>query len=140
VIIVLDDYSASMNTAPVTIKGVCLDAGRRVLLCRNHRSEWELPGGRPELREAFSACLVREIEEETGLTVTEKRSVPGRISAETSGSSPTRHFRCYFRFPPPAAVSAATSMRLRVANAGSVIRSSSSLRPCFGRLDRARSA
>ncbi len=67
---VLGDHSSAENSAPVTIKGVCLDVDRRVLLCRNHRSEWELPGGRPQLGESFPACLVREVEEETGLTAT----------------------------------------------------------------------
>ncbi len=68
--IALGDHSPAENTAPVTIKGVCLDMERRVLLCRNHRSEWELPGGRPQIGESFAACLVREIAEETGLTAT----------------------------------------------------------------------
>jgi 8-oxo-dGTP pyrophosphatase MutT (NUDIX family)/GNAT superfamily N-acetyltransferase len=58
----------AINLAPVTIKGVCVDSARRVLLCRNNRGEWELPGGRPEHGENFPACLVREIWEETGLS------------------------------------------------------------------------
>jgi 8-oxo-dGTP diphosphatase len=45
----------------------------RVLLCRNHRGEWELPGGRPELGELFQDCAVREVREETGLDVTVDR-------------------------------------------------------------------
>ena len=55
--------------APLTVKGVCLDAGGRVLVCRNWRREWELPGGPPALGEELTACLVREIREETGLEV-----------------------------------------------------------------------
>jgi 8-oxo-dGTP pyrophosphatase MutT (NUDIX family) len=55
--------------APLSVKGVCLDAGGRVLVCRNWRREWELPGGRPELGEELPACLVREVKEETGLLV-----------------------------------------------------------------------
>jgi ADP-ribose pyrophosphatase YjhB (NUDIX family) len=54
---------------PVSIKGVCLDPDRRVLLCRNWRAEWELPGGRPEIGERFDRCLEREVVEETGLVV-----------------------------------------------------------------------
>jgi ADP-ribose pyrophosphatase YjhB (NUDIX family) len=54
---------------PVSVKGVCLDADRHVLLCRNWRAEWELPGGRPELGERFDRCLEREVVEETGLVV-----------------------------------------------------------------------
>lgn len=45
----------------------------RVLLCRNHRGEWELPGGRPEPGEPFEDCLVREVREETGLDVVVNR-------------------------------------------------------------------
>ena len=55
--------------APLSVKGVCLDAGGRVLACRNWRREWELPGGRPELGEELPACLAREVEEETGSQV-----------------------------------------------------------------------
>jgi 8-oxo-dGTP pyrophosphatase MutT (NUDIX family) len=55
--------------APLSVKGVCLDAGGRVLVCRNWRREWELPGGRPELGEELAVCLEREVLEETGLPV-----------------------------------------------------------------------
>lgn len=55
--------------APLSVKGVCLDSGGRVLLCRNWRREWELPGGRPRLGEELTACVVREVREETGLDV-----------------------------------------------------------------------
>jgi ADP-ribose pyrophosphatase YjhB (NUDIX family) len=51
----------------VSVKGVCRRADGRVLVCRNHRGEWELPGGRPEVGEVFQDCLAREIREETGV-------------------------------------------------------------------------
>ncbi|MGW3413730.1 NUDIX hydrolase [Streptomyces sp. NPDC000888] len=60
---------------PVSVKGVALDAHNRVLLLRNERDEWELPGGRLEigsLNESAAAddspesALEREIQEETG--------------------------------------------------------------------------
>ncbi|WP_406639199.1 NUDIX domain-containing protein [Amycolatopsis sp. WGS_07] len=53
---------------PVSIKGVLVREGR-VLLVRNERSEWELPGGRIELPETPEDCVAREIAEETGLQV-----------------------------------------------------------------------
>lgn len=54
---------------PVSVKGVVI-RDDRVLLLRNEREEWELPGGKLELGEDPSACVAREIAEEVGWTVT----------------------------------------------------------------------
>jgi 8-oxo-dGTP pyrophosphatase MutT (NUDIX family) len=56
-------------TFPVSVKGVVLRGGR-VLLLRNDRGEWELPGGRLEVGETPEQCVAREIAEETGWRVT----------------------------------------------------------------------
>lgn len=62
---------------PVSVKGVAVGSGRRVLLLENERGEWELPGGRLETGGPGGAAgddspehaLEREIREETGWVV-----------------------------------------------------------------------
>jgi ADP-ribose pyrophosphatase YjhB (NUDIX family) len=54
---------------PVSVKGVVV-RDRRVLLLRNERDEWELPGGRLRRGEEPAGCVVREIAREVGWNVT----------------------------------------------------------------------
>jgi 8-oxo-dGTP pyrophosphatase MutT (NUDIX family) len=54
---------------PVSVKGVLVRADR-VLLVRNDRAEWELPGGRLERGATPEQCVARQILQETGLPVT----------------------------------------------------------------------
>ena len=53
---------------PVSVKGVVIRDGR-VILLRNERDEWELPGGKLELSESPEQCLAREIAEELQLAI-----------------------------------------------------------------------
>lgn len=57
-----------MKPHPISVKGVVIADGR-VLLLRNERGEWDLPGGRPDAGEDHRAALRREVGEETGLDV-----------------------------------------------------------------------
>ncbi|PCF97383.1 NUDIX hydrolase [Vreelandella nigrificans] len=54
---------------PVSIKGVLVLPSDEVVLALNDRNEWELPGGRIEIGESSTDCLVREFKEELGIEV-----------------------------------------------------------------------
>ena len=53
---------------PVSVKGVLL-IEEKVVLVRNGRNEWELPGGRLELSETPEQALIREFDEELSIQV-----------------------------------------------------------------------
>jgi mutator protein MutT len=57
---------------PVSIKGVII-RNAQVILLKNDRAEWELPGGKLEPGEAPEGCVVREIAEELRLDVEVRR-------------------------------------------------------------------
>lgn len=57
----------------VSIKGVII-IDDEALLLRKASGAWDLPGGRLSMDETPKQCLIREIQEETGLTVK-----PGRL-------------------------------------------------------------
>lgn len=62
------DSSKPAALWPVSVKGV-LFIGAKVVLLKNERDEWELPGGRLEAGEEPSLCIIREISEELGVEV-----------------------------------------------------------------------
>lgn len=57
---------AQQTIQRITAKGIISQAGR-VLLVRDHRGKWELPGGRIEFGENPADALTRELREELGL-------------------------------------------------------------------------
>jgi 8-oxo-dGTP pyrophosphatase MutT (NUDIX family) len=66
---------ASVGDAEVLLfvgaRGVVFDeAGRLLLIQRSDNGRWALPAGAMEVGESITDCAVREVYEETGLTVT----------------------------------------------------------------------
>jgi 8-oxo-dGTP pyrophosphatase MutT (NUDIX family) len=62
--------NAGLPTKRVISQGLVRDERGRVLLCElTYKQEWDLPGGVVEVGEAPSIGLVRELEEELGITV-----------------------------------------------------------------------
>jgi 8-oxo-dGTP diphosphatase len=70
--------SDAMSTHPISVKGVVIHQGR-VLLLLNERDEWDLPGGRPDPGEDHRAALLREVREETGLSVEIGEALAGHL-------------------------------------------------------------
>ena len=72
----------------LSIKVVIRDRdGRCLLLQRSHNSKgnpgrWEFPGGKVDPGEEFDAALLREVREETGLTISLQR-VAGAAESES---------------------------------------------------------
>ena len=62
--------NAGLPTKRVIAQGLLRDEQGRVLLCRlTYKREWDLPGGVVEVGEAPAEGLVRELEEELGVTL-----------------------------------------------------------------------
>jgi ADP-ribose pyrophosphatase YjhB (NUDIX family) len=63
--------NAGLPTKRVISQGLLADPDGRVLLCRlTYKPEWDLPGGVVEVGESPADGLVRELQEELGITVT----------------------------------------------------------------------
>jgi len=66
------------TTYPTSVKGVLLGEGR-VVLVKNSRDEWELPGGRPEEGEEHARTLAREFMEELSIKVSMGASIDSYV-------------------------------------------------------------
>lgn len=75
---------------PVSIKGVLLLDGR-VVLVKNSRGEWELPGGRVDPGESHAQTLSREFAEELSVAV----AVSDPIDSYLFEVIPGRHVRIF---------------------------------------------
>lgn len=60
----------------VSVKGIAIDPDGRILLARESDGKWEILGGGLDHGEDPRTCLIREIQEETGLRVTEVSERP----------------------------------------------------------------
>ncbi|MGA7984052.1 MAG: NUDIX hydrolase [Burkholderiales bacterium] len=63
---------------PVSIKGVLLLDGQ-VVLVKNSRNEWELPGGRPDAGEEHAQTLAREFTEELSVSIVVDRLIDSYV-------------------------------------------------------------
>lgn len=66
------------NEIHVVVKGVIVSEAKMLIVKRSAEDEigagtWEFPGGKIEFEEAIEAALIREVSEETGLSVTVDR-------------------------------------------------------------------
>jgi 8-oxo-dGTP pyrophosphatase MutT (NUDIX family) len=59
---------------PVSVKGIVV-IDDKVILLKNERDEWELPGGKLDPGESPIPCVVREVHEELGLQVDTNRII-----------------------------------------------------------------
>jgi ADP-ribose pyrophosphatase YjhB (NUDIX family) len=69
------DYERALGVRP-SVSAVIFDRrGRLLLQQRSDGGQWGLPGGSVEIGESVSDAVVREVHEETGLTVGVRRMV-----------------------------------------------------------------
>ncbi len=69
------DYDKALGVRP-SVSAIIVDRrGRLLLQQRSDGGQWGLPGGSVEIGESVADAVVREVREETGLTVTPRRII-----------------------------------------------------------------
>jgi 8-oxo-dGTP diphosphatase len=77
-----------MNPVVLVAAAALVDADGRVLICQRPKGKqlaglWEFPGGKVEPGETPEACLIRELDEELGIQVTEACLAPFVFASHT---------------------------------------------------------
>ena len=77
-----------MNPVVLVAAAALVDADGRVLICQRPKGKqlaglWEFPGGKVEAGETPEACLIRELDEELGIQVTEACLAPFVFASHT---------------------------------------------------------
>ena len=62
------NFDSISNKFPISVKSLIFD-DQRVLLIKNERDEWDLPGGKIEKNDNVIETLVREVKEELNVTL-----------------------------------------------------------------------
>jgi 8-oxo-dGTP diphosphatase len=87
-----------LGDEPIVVVAAVIERDGRVLVSRRLEGthlagRWEFPGGKCEPGESHEACLVRELEEELGVT----RSTVGEEIGTAEHAYPERVVRLHFR-------------------------------------------
>ena len=53
---------------PISVKGIITDEDR-IMLLKNERNEWDLPGGKLSKNEKLARRLIKEVKQETNLDI-----------------------------------------------------------------------
>lgn len=77
----------------VTVSGIIFNQNKQVLLCKSPKwnNQWVIPGGHVEYGERLEEALIREMKEETGLTVYDVKLVSLQESIADPSFHESRH-------------------------------------------------